>query len=370
MVLHVNQARRRAKPMCRHHVSTPREVAGELKQAQCPCALGAIRLHHEVPNGEIDTWCITPIRHRLLLPHLYVRTNALMKSLLAFVLYGGEMNVERLTGVLGARVHVGPLQELSVDGLTELRTLACEHEVIIIPGQSLTPFEQVEFSRRLGPAADSPFIEPSPDHPEVIKVLKEASDGTAFNFGGAWHSDFSFQLTPPSFTVLHALDIPPYGGDTLWSSMTAAYQALSPQLKEQLATISAVHTARDAYSPKMQPLHSGLSSMNIVCDESANNTELHPLITTHPETQKKVLFYNRAYVRDLIGIADEIEKLRMMDWLHLHTTDAKFTVRHKWSVGDVAIWDNRSTQHNALNDYAGFRRELHRTTVRGERPVA
>ena len=293
-----------------------------------------------------------------------------MKSLLAFVLYGREMHVERLTGVLGARVHVGPLQELSVDELAELRALACEHEVIIIPRQSLAPLEQVEFSRRLGPAADSPFIEPSPDHPEVIKVLKEASDGNAFNFGGAWHSDFSFQSTPPSFTVLHALDIPPYGGDTLWSSMTAAYRALSPQHQEQLALLSAVHTARDAYSPKMQPLHSGLSSMNIVCDESANNTEIHPLITTHAETGKKVLFYNRAYVRDLLGMADEIEKLRLMDWLHLHTTDAKFTVRHKWSVGDVAIWDNRSTQHNALNDYAGFRRELHRTTVRGERPVA
>ena len=156
------------------------------------------------------------------------------------------MHVERLTGVLGARVHVGPLQELSVDELAELRALACEHEVIILPGQSLAPLEQVEFSRRLGPAADSPFIEPSPDHPEVIKVLKEASDGNAFNFGGAWHSDFSFQSTPPSFTVLHALDIPPYGGDTLWSSMTAAYRALSPQHQEQLAPLSAVHTARDA----------------------------------------------------------------------------------------------------------------------------
>ena len=370
MALHANRVRHLARPRCLRHVSMPREVVTALKQVQGLCAQGVIRLHHADPSGEIDTWCTAPIRHHLLLPHLYVRTNALMKSLSAFVLYGGEMHVERITGVLGARVEAGPLQQLSVGELAELRALACEHEVIIVPGQSLTPLEQVEFSRRLGPAADSPFIEPSPDHPEVIKVLKEASDGNAFNFGGAWHSDFSFQSTPPSFTVLHALDIPPYGGDTLWSSMTAAYRALSSQHQEQLAPLSAVHTARDAYSPKMQPLHSGLSSMNIVCDESANNTEIHPLVTTHGETGKKVLFYNRAYVRDLLGVADEIEKLRLMDWLHLHTTDAKFTVRHKWSVGDVAIWDNRSTQHNALNDYAGFRRELHRTTVRGERPVA
>lgn len=278
------------------------------------------------------------------------------------------MRVERLTGVLGATVVVEDVKTLSDSELDDVRALICEHEIVVLPNQNLSPIEQVEFSRRFGPAADSPFIEPSPDHPEVIKVLKEASDGNAFNFGGAWHSDFSFQSAPPSFTFLHALDIPPYGGDTLWSSMTAAYNALSDAHKEQFARIASVHSARDAYSPKMQPIHSGLSSMNIVCDESANEYEIHPLITTHPETGKKVLFFNRAYVRDLVGVADEIEKLRLMDWLHLHTTDAKFTVRHKWASGDLALWDNRSTQHYALNDYAGFRRELHRTTIAGTRP--
>lgn len=279
------------------------------------------------------------------------------------------MKVERLTGVLGARVEVDDLKTLTDKQLGALREVICEHEVVFIPGQRMSALEQVAFSRRLGPAAESPFIEPSPDHPEVIKVLKEASDGNAFNFGGAWHSDFSFLKTPPSFTVLHGLDIPPYGGDTLWSSMTAAYQALSPQQKEQCQSLLAVHTARDAYSPKMQAIHSGLSSMNIVCDETANDVCVHPLITVHPETRKPVLFYNRAYVRDLVGIDGE-EKLKLMEWLHLHTTDAKFTVRHKWAVGDVAIWDNRSTQHYALNDYAGFRRELHRTTIAGSEPVA
>lgn len=278
------------------------------------------------------------------------------------------MKVERLTGVLGARVTLGDLGELDERGLAQLRALVCEHEVVFIPGQRLSPLEQVAFSNRFGPAAESPFIEPSPDHPEVIKVLKEASDGKAFNFGGAWHSDFSFLENPPSFTILHALDVPAYGGDTLWSSMTAAHAALSPAQREHLASIQAVHTARDAYSPKMQTIHSGLSSMNIVCDDSANDVRIHPLVTEHPETGKQVLFYNRAYVRDLVGV-DGDEKAALMEWLHLHTTDAKFTVRHKWTVGDVAIWDNRSTQHYALNDYAGFRRELHRTTVAGTSPV-
>jgi taurine dioxygenase len=282
--------------------------------------------------------------------------------------YGVYMKVERVTGVLGARVTGVDVTQLSDSEFVELRALACEHGVVFLPQQDLSVPQQVEFSHRFGPAAESPFIEPSPDHPEVIKVLKEARDGNAFNFGGAWHSDFSFLSSPPSFTILHALDIPPYGGDTLWSCMAAAYNALSPDMKAQLATLQAVHTARDAYSPKLQFIHSGLSSMNIVCDESANDVSLHPLITTHPETGKKILFFNRAYVRDLIGI-DGTEKKELLDWLHLHTTDAKFTVRHKWTTGDLAIWDNRSTQHYALNDYAGFRRELHRTTVAGSTPV-
>jgi len=279
------------------------------------------------------------------------------------------MQVNRITGVFGAEVVVDDVRALDDGELAELRALVCEHEFVVVPRQSLTPHEQVAFSHRLGPAADSPFIEPSPDHPEVIKVLKEASDGKAFNFGGAWHSDFSFQPAPPSFTVLHAIDIPPYGGDTLWSSMTAAWDALPPDRQRDIERVFAVHTARDAYSPKMQAIHSGLSSMNIVCDESANDTQVHPLVTTHPETGKRVLFYNRGYVRDLVGFDDQEEKTRLLEWLHSHTTDAKFTLRHRWSVGDVAIWDNRSTQHYAVNDYAGFRREMHRTTVAGGVPV-
>ena len=279
------------------------------------------------------------------------------------------MKATRLTGVMGARIDGIDVRRLDDAQLAELRALICEHEVVCIPGQSLTAIEQVEFSHRLGPAADSPFIEPSPDHPEVIKVLKEARDGNAFNFGGAWHSDFSFQPNPPSFTVLHALDIPEFGGDTCFSSMSKAYDMLSAQQKEDFLSISAVHTARDAYSPKMQAIHSGLSGMNIVCDESAHDVTVHPLIRIHPETGRSILFYNRAYVRDLVGIADEQEKNRLMEWLHLHTTDAKFGYRHRWTVGDLLIWDNRSTQHYALNDYAGSRRELHRTTVAGEIPI-
>ena len=279
------------------------------------------------------------------------------------------MQATRLTGVMGARIDGVDVRTIDDAALAELRSLICEHEVVVLPGQSLSAHEQVAFSRRLGPAAESPFIEPSAEHPEVIKVLKEAGDGDAFNFGGAWHSDFSFQPEPPSFTLLFAIDVPPYGGDTLWASMTAAYAQLREDKRAELADVVAVHTARDAYSRKMQPLHSGLSGMNIVCDDSADAVQLHPLVVVHPETNRQVLFFNRAYVRDLIGLSDD-KVQPMLDWLHQHTTDARFTLRHRWSPGDLLIWDNRSTQHYALNDYAGFRRELHRTTVAGDKPRA
>lgn len=277
------------------------------------------------------------------------------------------MEVKRLTGVFGAEVVVDDVRRLGTAEVDELRRHVCDHEVVVLRGQTLSVAEQVELSRRLGPAGPVPFIEASPDHPEVIKVVKEAGDGDAFNFGGAWHSDFSFQPAPPAFTLLYAIDIPPFGGDTLWASMTAAWRGLSPEKQVELSRLVAVHTARDAYSRKMQPLHSGLSGMNIVCDDTANDAEMHPLVVTHPETGRKAIFFNRAYVRDLVDVDDK-EASRLLEWLHAHTTDARFTLRHRWSVGDLVIWDNRSTQHYALNDYAGFRRELHRTTVAGDRP--
>ena len=277
------------------------------------------------------------------------------------------MEVKRLTGVFGAEVLIDDVRRLDEVDIAELRRHVCEHEVVVVKNQSLTVEEQVRLSRTLGPAGPVPFIEASPDHPEVIKVLKEAGDGDAFNFGGAWHSDFSFQPEPPSFTLLFAIDIPPYGGDTLWASMTAAWGHLPADKQETLSAIVAIHTARDAYSRRMQPIHSGLSGMNIVCDDTANDTELHPLVVTHPETGRRAIFFNRAYVRDLVGV-DSNEVQSVLDWLHSYTTDARFTLRHRWSAGDLVIWDNRSTQHYALNDYAGFRRELHRTTVAGARP--
>lgn len=274
-----------------------------------------------------------------------------------------------LTGVLGAEVRGVDLAQLSELELSELREAMCRYEVLVVRDQNLNPASQSAFSQRLGAPGEVPFVATMHDHPDVIRVVKEADEGSAFNFGGAWHSDFSFQPDPPAFTVLRAVEVPPYGGDTVFASMTAAWSALPEEMKGSLRGVNAVHTARDAYSRKMQPVHSGMRNMVITCDDTALETQMHPLVTRHSETNKTVLFFNRAYVRDIDGLSEN-EARELIDFLHTHTTDVRFTYRHRWSQGDVVIWDNRSTQHYALNDYAGFRRELHRTTVAGSAPVA
>ena len=287
------------------------------------------------------------------------------------------MKVSPLTGVLGARVDELDLTpDLAAAEVAALRSALLEHEVVVVPGQSLTPLEQAHFSHLLGNYSPVPFVQSVPEHPEVIKVVKEATEPEAFNFGGVWHSDFSFLDAPPAFTILHALDVPEVGGDTVWASMTNAFEALPQEMARRLEGVTCVHSASASYSPAQQELHSGLSGMTIRTSESAEATQEHPLLCTHPETGKRSLFFNGTYVRGLrgIGIGDGSEsgakeELRLLRWLHEFSTHVRFTFRHRWANGDVVLWDNRSTQHVALNDYAGHRRELNRTTVAGSEPT-
>jgi taurine dioxygenase len=278
------------------------------------------------------------------------------------------VEIRPVTGVFGAEVLGVRLADLTESELAEVRSAMCRHEVTVFRDQFLTPAEQSAFSRRLGPSAETPFVRTMDDFPDVIRVVKEADEGAAFNFGGAWHSDFSFLANPPSFTILAAVDVPTHGGDTVFASMSAAWRALDSTTQSRLRELTAIHTARDAYSRRMQPVHSGMRGMTIECDDSAEDERRHPLVRRHPETGETALFFNRAYVRDIADM-DRDEAVHLLNFLHAHTTDATVSYRHRWLPGDVVVWDNRSTQHLAVNDYAGFRRELTRTTVRGEVPV-
>jgi taurine dioxygenase len=252
--------------------------------------------------------------------------------------------------------------------IQEIRRALLEHGVVFFRDQSLTPDAQVAFSRRFGAYSPVPFIEPIRDHPEVIAVVREPEEQQGFAFGGIWHSDFSFLPEPPMGSILHALETPAIGGDTLFANQYLAFETLSPGFRAMLRGLTGVHSARDAYSPKMQAVHDMFVGMTVHTSEEATRTRLHPAVRVHPETGREALFVNQQYTVGLDGWYPH-EAKPLLEQLTRHATQAAFTCRWHWCAGDVAFWDNRCMQHLAMGDVQGKRRAMHRTTVAGDVPA-
>ena len=277
------------------------------------------------------------------------------------------MIVSRLTGVLGARVDGVVLSPDMDPGLVdELRSALVTHEVLVVPDQRLSPEEQAEFSHLLGDYSPVPFVQPVPEHPEVIKVVKEATEPEAFNFGGVWHSDFSFLDAPPAFTILHALDVPAVGGDTVWASMTAAHDALPAEMRDLFEEVTCVHSASASYSPAQQDLHSGLSGMDIRTSESAEATRDRPLLCTHPETGRRSLFLAANSTTRIVGLS-EAESDLLLTFLLGHIQLPEFHCRFRWEPHAIAFWDQRCTVHYAIPDYKE-QRTMYRLSIDGDAP--
>ena len=279
-----------------------------------------------------------------------------------------HLDVAPIAGACGAILDGLDLaRDLDDDVIAEIRRAVLDHHVIFVRGQRLSPERQVSFSRRFGPFSPVPFIEPTPDHPEVIAVVREASERQSFTFGSLWHSDFSFLAEPPFGSILHALEVPPFGGDTLWANQELAYSTLSTEMQTLLSSVVGLHSATNAYSPKMQPIHDAFTGMTVRTSDDADRIERHPAVRRHPETGRLALFVNAQYTVGLEGFLGH-EAKPLLDMLFAHAVRPEFSCRWRWSVGDVAFWDNRSVQHMVLADYSGHRRVMHRTTVAGDRP--
>jgi taurine dioxygenase len=279
-----------------------------------------------------------------------------------------HVSVARLAGACGAVVSGADLAADLPDAVVaELRRALLEHQVIFLRDQRLDPVRLVAFSHRFGPPSPVPYVQPIPEHPEVIAVVREASETHGYTFGGLWHSDFSFLPAPPFASILHALEVPPYGGDTIFASQTLAYSTLSAGMQSMLQGLTGVHSAVNAYSPKMQAVHDSFQGMTVQTDESATRTQLHPVVRVHGETEQPALFVNAQYTTGLHGFAPH-EAKPLLDFLFAHGTRTEYTCRWQWRVGDVAMWDNRAVQHMAMADFTGHRRAMHRTTVAGEEP--
>lgn len=280
-----------------------------------------------------------------------------------------HITVERYSGACGAVVSgVDLARELDDDVVAEIRRALLDHVVVFFRGQDLAPEQQVAFSRRFGPYSPVPFIEPLADHPEVIVVAREPEERQGFAFGGLWHSDFSFLEQPPMGSILHAIEVPPYGADTIWANQYLAYSTLSRGYRTMLRSLRGVHSAVHGYSPKMQVVHDMFKGMTVQTSAEAERSLEHPVVRAHAETGRPALFVNAQYTIGLADWAPHEAKL-LLDQLAVHSVQPSFTCRWRWEAGDVAFWDNRCVQHMAMADVSGHRRRMHRTTVAGETPA-
>jgi taurine dioxygenase len=281
-----------------------------------------------------------------------------------------HISVRPLAGSLGAEIDGVDVRSLSDAEVAEIRKASLDHLVIFFRDQSLAPADLERFTRTFGDYGDDPFVTGLVDdgHPNVVRVLKEADEKHPFVFGGAWHSDWSFQDAPPSYTILYGKDVPEYGGDTLWANMYLAYESLSDGMKRILDGLEAIHSPERAYGP--QALHNELlENMDIPYGEKAKILKAHPVVRTHRETGRKALFVNPGYT---IGLRDmkPDESDPILESLYRVATNAAFLCRFRWEPGSLAVWDNRCTLHNPISDYHGQRREMYRTTVAGDVPVS
>ncbi|MFI5040822.1 MAG: TauD/TfdA dioxygenase family protein [Acidimicrobiales bacterium] len=279
------------------------------------------------------------------------------------------LQVEPAAGALGAYVRGLDLTHpLSPAGLEALRSALAEHLVVFLPDQAMTLDDLERLTDELGGRDVTPYVRPVEGRPLVIRVVKEADD--ELNFANAWHTDLSYLPEPPAYTLLHAREVPARGGDTLWANQYLAYETLSHGLRLTLTGLRAVHSAGMAYGTGgyLERVQSR-TSMAIEPSPEAYREEVHPVVARHPVTGRPALYVNPVYTVRFEGWT-VAESQALLGHLYRHAVNENFTCRLRWQPQMLAIWDNRCTQHNALNDYAGYRREMFRTSVRGDRPLA
>lgn len=269
------------------------------------------------------------------------------------------MKVARVSGALGAEVSGVDLAHPSNAEVAAIADAWAEHEVLFFRDQTLTPEQHKAFGRRFGPLNIHPYVRGMAGHPEIMEIVKEPSD--RINFGGGWHSDMSFLEKPSIGSILQAIEIPDWGGDTLFASMTRAYAALSDGLKQTLAGLRAVHSANREYSAGGASAQKR-GSMAVAEAEGMAGEFVHDVVKTHPVSGRKALYVNPAFTLRFEGWKER-ESKPLLDYLFAHARREDFTCRFRWTKGAVAMWDNRAVWHYALNDYPGQRRHMRRVTV-------
>lgn len=274
-----------------------------------------------------------------------------------------HLDVRPLSAALGAELLNVDLARLSDDMFEEIRRAFLQYMVIFFRDQTLDPEQHKAFGRRFGELNRHPVYQPLPGHPEILAVIKEKD--AKHNIGDTWHADVTFLDEPPLGSILYAREVPPFGGDTLFANMYLAYETLSDGMRKMLGGLKAVHS--DSYLTASSKDRNATRSTKVHEDLRDELFAVHPVVRTHPETKRKALFVNFPFTQRFEDMSRQ-ESLPLLDYLFRHASRPEFTCRFRWAKGSVAFWDNRCTHHYALNDYHGFRREMHRVTINGNRP--
>ena len=271
-----------------------------------------------------------------------------------------SLDIRPLSAHCGAEISGVDLADLSQEGLATIRATLAERGVVFLHDQHLTPEQHIAFARRWGDIAISRFIPKDSRYPEVAEVLKDETQTT--NIGGAWHTDDSYAQEPAMGSILLARQIPPKGGDTLFSNLYAVYDSLSDGLKQSLAKLRAVHSSDHVFGARGR--YANTDIRNVLEGQEAQSFAVHPVVITHPESGRKALYVNPAFTLRFEGWTVD-QSRPLLHRLFAQAIRPEFICTLKWRQGSLAIWDNRSTWHLARNDYHGYRRLMHRITIAG-----
>ena len=277
-----------------------------------------------------------------------------------------SVDIRKLHPALGAEVSGVDLRKrLTPDAARIIKGAFLAHVVLVFRDQDLQPAEQAALGRRFGRLHIHPFVQGLDEQPEIIRIVKLPEEATAW--GEGWHSDISFEAEPSMGSILVAKEVPPFGGDTLFANMVLAYETLDQATKDRIAGLKALHSSGEAryYSERYQGMRPR---------DSAARGHVHPVVRTHPETGRKLLFVNPVFTERIEDLS-KTESRALLTRLCAHATRPELTCRVRWEPGMAVFWDNRAVLHYAVTDYfetrgnLGHRRVMHRVTIQGDRPV-
>ena len=274
------------------------------------------------------------------------------------------MDIKLLSGALGAEINGIDLKDTSIENFKKINKLLLEHKVIFFRNQNITSEEQLELAKHFGPLEKHVYVKGRENYPEIVRIIKKPHEKN--QWGENWHSDVSYNVKPTKAVILRSIKIPPVGGDTMFANMELAWETLDINIKEKIKNKKAVHSSlggaffTDGYE--------GMESNG----NHKEYTNEHPIVRTHPETGKKILFVNWTYTKKIIGL-EKKESNEILEKVFEHQARLDLTCRFRWTENAVAIWDNRSVQHYAISDFfpgrgLGYERIMDRIAIEGDRP--